>query len=66
MAYNVCIGGAQTRLRGGTLEIGISKAFEEGANRPNIRHRVGVEHDDTVEVSCHLFQALDHLIDNLH
>ena len=30
-----------------------------------MRYRVGVEHDDIVEVSCHLCQALDHLIDNL-
>ena len=30
-----------------------------------MRYRVGVEHDDVVEVSCHLCQALDHLIDNL-
>ena len=42
-----------------------SKAFEEGANRPNMRYRVGIEHDDIVKVSCHLFQALDHLIDYL-
>ena len=41
------------------------KAFEEGANRPNMRYRVGIEHDDIVEVSYHLFQALGHLIDDL-
>ena len=59
------IGGAQSRLRGGKLEIVLSKAFEEGANRLNMRYRVGTEDDDIVEVSCHLFQALDYLIDDL-
>ena len=52
------------RFRGGKLESVLSKAFEEGANRPNMRYRVGVEHDDIVEVSCHLCQALDNLIEN--
>ena len=43
----------------------LSKASEEGANRPNMRYWVGVELDDIVELSFHLFQALDHPIDDL-
>ena len=42
----------------------LSKAFEEGANRPNMRYQMIIEHDD-IEVGCHLFQAIDRLIDNL-
>ena len=30
-----------------------------------MRYRVGVEHDDIVEVRCHRFHALDHPIDDL-
>ena len=41
-----------------------SRALEAGANRSNMRYRVGIEHDDIVEVCCHLFHVLDHLIDD--
>ena len=65
VAQKVRIGGTQSCLRGGKLEIVLSKVFEEGANRPNMRYQVGIGHDDIIEVSCLLFQVLDHLIDDL-
>ena len=65
MAQKVRIDGTQSRLQGGKLEIVLSKAFEEGANRPNMRYQVGIEHDGIIEVSYPLFQVLDHLIDYL-
>ena len=43
----------------------LSKAFDEGANRPNMRYRIDIERNDIAEVCCHLFQVLHHLIDDL-
>ena len=40
-----------------------SQAFEEGANRLNMRYRIGIEHNDIVEVSRQLLKSL--LIDHL-
>ena len=65
MAQKVRIGGAQPRFRGGKVEIVLSKVFEEGAYRPNMRYRVGIEHDDIVDVSFLLFQVLYHPIGDL-
>ena len=33
------------------------KAFEEGANRLDMRYRTGIEHNDIVEVCRYLFQV---------
>ena len=38
MAQEVGIGGAQSSLRGGKLEVLLSQAFEEGANRLDMRY----------------------------
>ena len=65
VAQEVLICGTQSRLRGGKLTIMLSKAFEESANRLDMRYRIGIEHNDIVEVCRHLFQVLDHLIDHL-
>ena len=47
VAQEVCICGAQSRLEGGKLEVMLSKAFEEGANRLDMRYRIGIEHNPT-------------------
>ena len=36
----------------------LSEAFEEGVNRLDMRYRIGIEHNDIVEVYCHLFKSL--------
>ena len=41
--------------RNRAFEVMLSKAFEEGANRLDIRYRMGIEHIDMVEVCRHLF-----------
>ena len=43
----------------------LSQAFEEGANRLDMRYRIRIEHNDIAEVSRHLGQVLNHLIDYL-
>ena len=43
----------------------LSQAFEEGANRLDVRCRIRIEHNDIAEVSRHLGQVLNHLIDYL-
>ena len=48
------------------LEVMLSKALEEGANRLDMSYRIGIEPNDIVEVCRHLFQVLNHLIDHLH
>ena len=43
----------------------LSKAFEEGANRVDMCYRIGIEHNDIVDVGRHLLKILKHLIDHL-
>ena len=43
----------------------LSKAFEEWTNSLDMCYRIGIEHNDIVEVSRHLFKVIDHLIDHL-
>ena len=35
-----------------------SQAFEEGAHRLDMRYRIGIEHNDIVEVSRQLLKSL--------
>ena len=43
----------------------LSQAIEDGANRLDMRYRIGIEHTDIVEVRSHLCHALGRLIDHL-
>ena len=65
MAQEVRICGTQSSLRGGTLEVMFSKAFDQGANHLDMLYRIGIEHIDIVMVCRHLFEVLNHLINHL-
>ena len=65
MTQELHICGTQSCLGRGKLEVVISKAFEEGATRLDMHYRIGIEHNDTVEVWSHLLKIFNHLIDHL-
>ena len=66
MAQKIRICGAQTSLRGGELRVMLALPLEEGTYRLDTSRRIRVQHGHVVEVDCHLFEALDDLVDDLH
>lgn len=43
----------------------LAPPLEEGTYRLDVGGRIRVENENIVEVGCHLFQALDILVDNI-
>ena len=65
VAQKISIRATEAGLRGGELEVMLAQPLEERPHCLGVIRRVGVEDDDIVEVSRHLFQALYSLVDYL-